>query len=206
MGAVRSLCNRGVLVHAGCLIEDGSIHVVASKYNAQVPELGQGWYRVDLQRLKNPYSTDTSKIVIEKIEMVSISKELRKGLATGDSLSILISYIAQETIESPAFGISILDENSYEILRLSTLPMSGFTIDKINGAGKIKLILEDIPFTGGIYFLSIFVAKPNIEYILKMDAIAYFKVESKDVYNSGFFIESWAGRIVIPHQWTLVDK
>jgi lipopolysaccharide transport system ATP-binding protein len=206
MGAIRSFCNRGLLIHDGCLIEDGSIHAVASKYNDQVPKLGLGWYIVDLQRLKKTCSPDISKISIEKIEMVAISKKSEKNLATGDSLGILISYITQEAIESPAFGISILDENSYEILRLSTLPMSGLAIDKINGFGKIQLILENIPFTGGIYFLSIFVAKPNIEYILRLDAIAYFKVESEDVYNSGFFVESWAGRVVIPHQWTLLNK
>ena len=72
--------------------------------------------------------------------------------------------------------VSITDRFGVELTRLSTMPISGFYIEEIAGQGKIDLCIDDLPFTGGMYFLSIAAARANVEWILQLEQVVTMNI------------------------------
>jgi len=131
--------------------------------------------------------------------------ESKSHLGTLDTLIVVIEYKTEKKLLAPAFGIIVFDKNNNEIFRLSTFPISGFFIDEINGKGAVELNISSLPLLSGTYYLSVYVSRANIDFLLKIDEVATFNVEPRDVYKSGFTMDNLTGSIVVPHVWRLIN-
>jgi lipopolysaccharide transport system ATP-binding protein len=124
------------------------------------------------------------------------------GPRTGDPLSIALRYRSTRSFLSPAFSFSISDMRGIEIIRLTTLPISGFPIEGLHPAGVVELHLDELPLVGGPYALTFTFLRANVAVVFTLPNILHFRVAPQDVYKSGCKMDQSRGRIVARHHWS----
>ncbi len=87
------------------------------------------------------------------------------------------------------------------MLRISTSPISGYSLKPLGSHGYIELIIEAIPLTAGSYSLDVGIAQPNVAMIVSMENVMTFEVAPSDVYGSGVALDQTRGLIVVAHEW-----
>jgi hypothetical protein len=88
-----------------------------------------------------------------------------------------------------------------ELFRVSNMPISGYYIDEIHGSGWIDLILESLPLTGGRYYIDLGVARAQVEWLLRLEEVAWFDISPGDPYKSGLAMDFRRGFVILSHHW-----
>ncbi len=201
MAAIQKLCSRAVLLHKGNLVFDDSPQKCITQYlQAEEVSFEDGLaYTVKQELLKS----NKSDITIKDVALLSDSKEPATLIQTGDSLIVRIYYKTNDKYSrtSLAFVVSLKTSQGQEIFRLSTMPISGYHIDKLGSAGSIDLKMESLPIVAGRYFFDIGVTQQRVKLLLKLEELIIFDIQPKDIYQSGFSLNSSHGIITIPHKW-----
>jgi lipopolysaccharide transport system ATP-binding protein len=205
MAAVARLCERAILLEQGVLVRKDKTDDVIDEYLHSVEDVEMSRsYQIDEERLAQ-HRASSGIFIIERLELLSIGRKPLQRLATGDSLIIRVSYHTARKLLRPAFMISIANHYGVEIIRLSTMPISGYPIESIQGDGAIELTIERLPLTAGRYSLTLGVSRPNVEWILQLRDIASMNVQPRDVYESGVAMDSSKGLITLDHRWNLTN-
>ena len=208
MAAVASLCDEALLLESGKVEAIGGTEKVITEYTMgrSRADIESTVYRVDEQLLNTHQEDDRLDLVITGIELFDDRMQVAQEIKTGDSLCLRIHYSARRKFVAPAFMVSITDRFGVELTRLSTMPISGFYIEEIAGQGKIDLCIDDLPFTGGMYFLSIAAARANVEWILQLEQVVTMNITPSDVYQSGLALDNGRGVVALNHKWHLYDE
>jgi len=207
LAAVSNLCPQAILLKEGLLVKRGKADDVISKYLRFTEDDGPFTaYNINEKVIREHQSNEELKI--RGIELLDLKGNPIKMIATGDGLIIRILYCAKRKFLSPAFVFSIHNSHGIELVRLSTMPISGHIIDEIEGAGVIELTINELPFTGGLYFMSFGITRANIESILRLENVVSFHITPRDVYKSGLALESTKGLLTLRHSWNgpFIDK
>ena len=201
MGAVTNLCNTAFLIEGGQVVEKGEVaSIVATYCKIQEYQGGElpGGYSVNRDILEK---NNKPAIKIENIKVAN-PENTGQGCATGDPMHIDIFYRSSRKWISPAFFVSIKEMSGLEVLRLSTLPISGYAIENLFESGVIRLVIDCLPLVSGKYYLDVGFARESMEFILKLEHIVTFSVEPKDVYKSGLLLDRSRGLITVDHAWS----
>jgi lipopolysaccharide transport system ATP-binding protein len=75
-------------------------------------------------------------------------------LQTGQSVTIVLDYVAHQRIEDPVFGVAIHRNDGLHIWGTNTF-LAEFPIAAIEGAGQVRYQIETLPLQEGTYFLSV---------------------------------------------------
>ncbi len=206
MGAVNALCAKAMLFDGGRIILIGDSPAITSAYLARQISEGNACiergYRVNLGVL-NGQQIDGFEIT--KIELLN-PKEPGSGARTGDPLVVRITYAASRQFLSPAFMVSFKDLYGQEIIRLSTMPISGYEIASLYRQGCVDLLIESLPLVAGRYYVDIGFAREQIEFMLRFESILEFEVQAQDVYGSGLLLDRSRGLFVVKHKWDHKDN
>lgn len=201
MGAIQSLCHRVILLENGEIKQEGDPAEVVRGYMATT-RIGED------ETFDHGYCIDRKQVVQKKTDKVSITdcelvnpKDAQFGPRTGDPLIVRIYYDAQRRCRSPAFYIKIKDSMGYEVIRLSTMPISGFVIEKLHPSGYVQLTIESLPLVAGAYSMDVGFVREGIEWIVQLEDLVRFEVGEQDVYGSGLIMDRNRGLIVVPHGW-----
>lgn len=124
------------------------------------------------------------------------------GPCTGDPLSIRLRYQCTRPFVSPGFSLSIADMRGIELIRLTTLPISGFPIETLHAAGVVELSIDELPLVGGPYNLSFVFVRVKVATVFALPNVLHFEVAPSDVYKSGCKLDQSRGRIVVRHHWS----
>lgn len=201
MGAIQSLCQRVILLENGKIKQEGDPAAVVSEYMVATrtgeSEMSDHGYCVDREQIGQKR---TGNVSITDCELVN-PKDARFGPRTGDPLAISIHYSALRQCQSPAFYIKIKDSWGYEVIRLSTMPISGFVIEKLHPSGYVRLTIESLPLVAGTYSMDVGFVREGIEWIVQLEDLVKFEVSEKDVYGSGLIMDRKRGLIIVPHDW-----
>lgn len=202
MAAIQKLCSRAVLLNKGNLIFDDSPEKCISLYlQAEDVSFDNGLaYTVKQDLLKSNHS----EVNIKDIVLISDTKKPATLIQTGDSLTLRIHYQnSEEHFKIPlAFVVSLKSSQGQEIFRLSTMPISGYEIVKLGLEGLIDLKIDSLPIVAGRYFFDISIVQPRVKSLLKLEELIIFDIQPKDVYQSGFSLNSSHGLITVPHKWS----
>ena len=206
MAAVASLCKRAFLLQEGHLVKSGRANDVIAEYlhNAQDDDRSAA-YHVDERLLKKHQADNRQQVIIKRVELLDPDGKPLREIGTGDGFVIRVHYHAMRRFVAPAFMISIRDRYGVELTRLSTMPISGYFIESIEGDGVIELLIVELPLSGGLYLLTIGIARANVEWILQLENIASLNVKACDVYQSGLAIDNSRGLITLNHRWSLLS-
>ncbi len=199
LGAVNALCQKALHLEQGSVLRMGEASQIVEAYLAR--QIGQNaghkeWFGVD----RDVLNTQIEGFQITEILLCNESNAIL-GACTGDPLRLTIRYKTDRQFNAPAFWVSFRDIYGQEIIRLSTMPISGYEITALYPEGSIDLLIESLPLVGGRYNLDIAFLRERLEFIVKLENVVQFDVQPRDVYRSGLLMDRSRGIIVAKHRW-----
>jgi lipopolysaccharide transport system ATP-binding protein len=203
LAAVQKLCTRGVLLKSGSLVYDGSTEECISRYLTSVKE-AQGeltGYAVN-QPLLDSQSPD-APIRVARLEMFDLKGAPLHHMEVNDGFRIRIHYECTGDYAKGTVSVllQIRTHLGQELVRLSTMPVSGYEIDHLARIGYVDLTIESMPLVGGRYLLGVHFYRPHVEAMLILSDVVTLEVAPTDVYGSGVGMDQNQGVIVANHKW-----
>ena len=202
MGMIGALCSKVVLLRNGTFALEGAPETVLNEYL-------DGGFRKDNRCNGSGCSIDYSLIKNQKSEAILVEDVSLEGpdmsnslIKTGDDVSLKILYKAKSHIKNIAFVVSLKNYIGLEVVRLSTMPISGFQIEKLFDEGVLVLKINKLPLVAGRYHLSLGIVRERLEWLVNLEDLLIFDVHLRDVYGSGFPLDSSHGIIVLDHGWS----
>jgi lipopolysaccharide transport system ATP-binding protein len=201
MGAVTAMCQKALLLKNGTVLQMGPVDEIKDLYLSSLAASTATEASKNLNRTNRPISSTTHDFTVKSVELLDENGNSLTRLMIGDGMIVRITYHSNSKIVAPAFMISIRDRQRVELVRLSTMPISGYYIDCIDGTGVVELFINKLPFTGGTYHLDIGVGRANVERFLLAEEALTFVIEPSNVYGSGFELDNTKGLCALEHQW-----
>jgi lipopolysaccharide transport system ATP-binding protein len=202
MGMIGALCSKVILIRKGMVALEGVPEIVVNEYldagfEGKEGRNGSGC-SIDYGLIKNQ---KPGTILLEDVSLEG--PETNSSLIkTGDDISLKILYTAKSHINNLAFVVSFKNYIGQEVVRLSTMPISGFQIEKLFDKGVLVLKINKLPLVAGRYYLSLGIVRERLEWLVNLEDLLTFDVHLRDVYGSGFPLDSSRGIIVVDHGWS----
>jgi lipopolysaccharide transport system ATP-binding protein len=202
MAAVSRLCRWAFLLSSGRLVASGASDEVVQRYlTREQDDARNESYWLDWDLLAEHQADSEQQFVIRSVEVLGAEGGELDRITTGDTLRIRVDCTARRRFVAPAFVASISDRYGVEVARLSTVPISGYYIDSFEGEGCIELLIEEIPFLGGQYLVTLGVARANVAWVLRLENVLTLNITPNDVYGSGIALDQSRGVVALKHRW-----
>ncbi len=198
MAAVAKLCTKAVLLESGSVAAYGPVNKVTEQYlSSGNVEEGTG----PVQIMSIPYENKKTGFTVEEIKVTDLEGMEIANLCTRDRIKIRIQYKADKIITSPGVVIQFKTNLGVEVFRLSNMPISGYSVAELKGAGFFELIIKELPLLGGLYMVDIGLTRENVEWHFNIENAIQLNVEPTDVYGSGLALDTSRGLIAVAHEW-----
>ncbi len=197
--AINALCQRVFWIDGGSVVKAGQSEEVIEAYSkssmSENKSEGREGYRINTRSLDaaNP------EFRILDVEVVNPSSP-GLGSRTGDGLRISLTYETTRQFVSPAFRLRFKDLHGVEIMRLSTMPISGFEIETLYDQGRVELLIESVPLVGGRYLIDVALVREGVAVVADFENLIELDIGLVDVYGTGR-PDRMRGLIVVPHRW-----
>lgn len=182
MSAVRNICQRGLVLDRGKLIEAGAIDYVVDKYLARNHEDSFRGEQIE-----------TPSFVVNKVDIYSMKSGVIK---TFDPVEIKVKFTPKKDILDPGLYVAIL---SLENQRITALDFKDFAnVDPIVAGTTVSLgfSLNSLPLLPGEYQLEIYLKDMSSHKIELVPKTFPFEIIETPVYG-GRKIDSWYGYIAL---------
>ena len=201
MGAITSLCTRGLLVSQGQVIQDDDAKKVASEYQSML-------YTniATTSDLKNAerYGNGKARFISITITPFDNDKNSHEILHVGENLDISLTISASQPVFDVNVAIIIYEMSGYRLIDANTAMKNAYLTLKEGQIAKVSFCLQNVLLRPGVYILGLWMGRTNIEDI---DAITYAKqfsvevnpdtVESPHVYP-GSYLCKYDSKIQLP--------
>ena len=207
MGAVNALCDRAVWIDHGRVVDVGSTGAITEAFALRLRHSEYGEERTGYSlksSLLEPAPEDDKGIRITDVRLTN-PESPNMGPRTGDPLRVEIDYETERDFVSPAFIVRFRDLYGMEIVRLATIPISGYVIEELHRRGRVELLVPMVPFVAGHYLMDVDFVRSGVSPILRLEQIVEFDVEGADYYGTGMLLDRSRGLIVIDHEWDHVS-
>jgi lipopolysaccharide transport system ATP-binding protein len=195
LAAVKSLCNRGILLENGNLKFDGDVDKVIEIYS--------DFEKSENNKIifdNNTTRTGNSKIQFLSIELSNQNKKSTNEFSIGDSIIIKLDIKNLSEEKKSEFGIQIFDSNGMPIFHIMPRD-SNFELLHFDEKESYQLCLSDIRLFPGIYSVHLISANTTGHEIFDLieDAIS-FEIIGGGNYTSRLLPRS-AGLIFMNPEW-----
>jgi lipopolysaccharide transport system ATP-binding protein len=196
MGAIKTLCNRCIVLDNGIISNSGSVGECIDLYLFDLEE-----------RLKNNNLENLSRNGSAEMKIIGFHIENSRGLIinkiiSGDDIKFVFKYEKQDEslLNNISLGFSIHnnDGDTFSIL------YSDYTNDLFeikHKTGFIKCLIKTFPFSQGRYLIGVRVIRNGTEVDYPKELISYIDVENGNFYNSTNVTHSGLGSILIKGTW-----
>jgi lipopolysaccharide transport system ATP-binding protein len=201
MGAINALCDRAIWIEKGRVMRVGSTVEVTEACTRFLMDAAGGEERIG-------YKIDASQLKEQNGNFALTDCSLKNpddpgmGSRTGNPLEITIDYRAKSDFISPAFVVKIKDMFGQELIRLSSMPISGYKIDSLYPHGRVQLRIPSLPLVASHYLLDVQFVRSGMEVIATYETLIEFDVEPYDYYGSGMQLDRAIGLLVVDHSWS----
>ncbi len=120
-GAVKSLCDRALLLDNGVIIKDGPPDLVMDFYNAMIAEREKSW---EIQQLEGQTRSGSKEITFDWVKVFDQQNDERETLRVGEKVSIRCRFRPHVAMPFPTIGISIRDRLGNEVFGTNTYHLS----------------------------------------------------------------------------------
>jgi ABC-type polysaccharide/polyol phosphate transport system ATPase subunit len=151
LSQIRNLCDRAIFIQ-NKLIMSGEVNDVIQCYYESVFS-GEHEDETAYDNREEAGSAATVAC-ISSVEFINKHGEQTNQFNTGDALKIRINYHANETVDNPAFGVSIHSDDGLRLFGVNTQG-DNYSIQTIEGEGSIEFIISSLPFLHGTYLVSV---------------------------------------------------
>ncbi len=155
---LEQLCDRAVWIHEGYVRQDGASAEVVDRYLAFANDRyyerraeRQAGRDADAPRIEQSESRwGTGQAEITGVELLDGNGQPSHHFDTDGPLHLRLRYQTHEPIERPAFGLAIYRRDGVHINGPNSVH-EGVAIDKIDGAGTVDYVIEELPLQAGHY-------------------------------------------------------
>ncbi len=196
MGAVRTLCQRGILIEDGKIRADGDAESVVEAYFAG---LSRGFGR---------QQTEGYGLVIQKIVLKNDNGQETRQFRPGEDLLVEIAFDAQKRIEKPYFVIVI--QSSKGNCFTANMLLDGHRPKALEGEGLIACRFKSMPLLPQRYTVRVAIkTNDGKDSVIDYEDVGSFSITAnlEDYGYKGEFRTrvSEATSVVIPYEWHLPD-
>lgn len=180
MAAVQALCGRGILLERGRCREMGPVENVVHSYVRNLYD--------ESARTRSHFPVSSERYPIAINDCLVRIESNGKG---GSRLRIELLLFSQETMQNVGVGIRISSINGALIALLGP-PVANFYLDEVRGETRCSFVCEEIDryLAGGDYVIGVWAARPNVEYLVRVDEAAIATLPPRDVFSSGTYFEA----------------
>lgn len=152
LSVIRRMCEQVFWLEDGIVQSEGDADTVVNRYLASV------WK--NQQNIESLASEDrgqrwgSGEVRIEEVNLLNSDDVHAQVFTTGDKFVVRMRYQAQQNIPSPAFGISLYDEQGTRINGPNVI-WSGTPIESVSGRGYVDYVVEKLPLLPGTYDLTV---------------------------------------------------
>lgn len=196
MDAVRTLCQRAILLDGGKIRADGHVDSVVENYFSR-------FSTSSVQQLRGACGLAIEKVVLKN----DGGQEIRQ-FCPGEDLIVEITFDAQKGLEKPYF-ILVVRGHKGNCFTANML-LDGHRPKLINGKGKIACRFKSMPLLPQRYTVQLAIKASNgIDVLMDYEDVGSFVVTA-DLVTYGYKGEfqtrvSDATSVVIPYEWQLPD-
>ncbi len=195
MAALRQLCDTGVLLEKGRLIQQGNIESTIDHYmqlfNNGIIRTGDA--QVDLSTHPNKTQSGIGLLSAS----LYINDELSETFVPGSSLSIRVTYKIETPLVDPEIGVVIKDSNDVVYVGLNNKHIGEQLHLTTDGTGHAEINIPRLNiFAAGKYRIDLFFGDHHHFYECLYECFQ-FTVISHDVFESGILLNSDMNKIYI---------
>ena len=188
MGAVGSLCSRGIVIH------DGSVLVDASPDEAIQAHLRGGGRGQISDLAARQDRSGSGKIRFTGVKLIKSGVAV-SSVGTGEPMEIELAFAAEENFRSEGlrFGISLVTAAGIEFVSFDSAAV-GFNSATVPSRGVLRCQIPSLPVVGGVYSGWIYAGIHGVVADRVEDAFE-IEVTSAQYPKIGFF--------ALNHQWSI---
>jgi lipopolysaccharide transport system ATP-binding protein len=196
MGAVRSLCKKGIFIEKGNLKGHGNVSDIIEQYfSGDEKEATEGIYI-------NKVLSNNTDVIIRNIRVINDSGEVSDIFDTSRSINIEISYEAFTEISGSRINIQLLDIQG-NVAFTSSSHNSEPSIKKQGKYRALCIIPPDL-LNGGEYRLFVHMGIPGVKFL--SEGRVYLRFKTFLMGNNGStFLEKWPGIVAPKLNWQITE-
>ena len=121
-GAIKSLCDRAILLDQGLLIREGKPDTVLDYYNALIAKKSkeEEIFQVELETRRTTTRSGSGQARILKVEIFDKNDQPARAFSVGDKAKIQCHILFRTAMENPTIGILIRDRLGNDIFGTNT--------------------------------------------------------------------------------------
>jgi lipopolysaccharide transport system ATP-binding protein len=184
MVAVSGLCKNCLLIDMGCLKEFGNVNEIIKTYTLSFTQEIKGSF--EGVRVKGD-----GRVQLVSYEVLNQHGSNNQLLLTNEDILIRIKLHVSETIQHPACGISIYNEQGVLLTSINTVEL-GKSMDPFP-MGEISLLirLENVSYLPGNYTANIWVMSPQGHIYVNAENAILFELAQTALYGTSQLDYRW---------------
>ena len=195
MAAIRSLCERGIVLRKGRKMFEGPAGECVDRYLAEVTRHATN--EVDLTSVRRPQVADTT-LKIHQLRLCC--SENRPLVRTGDPVELELGFSVAQPLEDVVLGVSVKSADNVSIMECRSSHSYG-PINSLNaGEYSIRCRIEQNLLSPGLYFLSVGARCAN-KYLDYVPDAMTFEVYS-DATMGSLWIDDVQGCVRVSSTWS----
>jgi lipopolysaccharide transport system ATP-binding protein len=202
MAAIRSLCNKGILLRNGQINIMGSTDVIVSNYLKGGSEVS-GFFELG-------NASPEEKVIIKKVILRNQHGAQTQNFEIGDDLTVELHYYAVEKIDKPYFFMGF--KGKFGAIGGANSLLDGHRPLVIEGSGIVQCTFKNLPLLPQEYTLSAGIRDSEGRRSLTVSKdIGYFNILTKvsDIGFNGFLADSLApdsAPVLLSYSWQFNDN
>ena len=194
MGQISNLCDRALLIEDGRIRRDGESKAVIDEYVQSSVSSNTSSKPRDGNVLESKY------VALKEFSLYG--EKVGTLPQTGKPLNFDLSLEFLIPCSRPGVRVRIRTVQGHELIYLTSTPFGGIVIEKGEGKIFLKLTIDELLLTGGLYILEIGVNMVGVQDYLPMSEICQFEVVPVDYYSVGIqLLENKVGVMAAKHHW-----
>lgn len=197
MAAIESLCDRCILLDAGCVAADGPTDSVIARYQAMMPkQIGD---YVDLAG--HPGRRRNSVPLMQRVALTDRNSQPASVIPMGEGLNVEVGFITKDGPLRPFLGVVIKNFIGAVVFGIDNRMIPGFVLDAVRG-GTVTCHFERLPLMPGAYTMDLYLGDEQVAIDAIFDAVS-FDVAPADVFGGGKLPHAGMGPIFWPATWSV---
>ena len=196
MGAVSSLCDRGIVLYQGRVAIDDRIHTAISQYNSELAPKSESAFRED-----DPFRVRGGAFHFTSAEMLDDQGRSVTDIISGRDVEIVLDYENPEHETSVNVLLTIIDSNSLNIAHIPS-SLTNERFDDLGTNGKFRCRIPKLPLMPGHYRVAI-AAQIGGETHDLVPAALEFDVVGSEFFPGGRTPVKSHSAILLDHEWNV---
>jgi lipopolysaccharide transport system ATP-binding protein len=178
LGAIRTLCEKGLLLFEGTLAFSGHVNDTIDRYTDIVTNKDHASMAFFFKPDGFPVWIESARLLFDGVQ--------KSSMQTGENMTLEVKFRSEQPVANPSIGILITSTLGEKVLNANNIYQTSKASPEHILSGKIKCNLGMVPLMAGHYFLSIWLGDENHSRHQYLENSLFFEVSARDVWGKSF--------------------